>query len=49
MKTDSIVNREMPAIHVSLAEVMSGYSDEPLESTQKSYHHCIDDASFDFE
>ena len=36
LKIDNIVNLDMPAIYISLAEVMSLCSDEPLESTRKS-------------
>ncbi|KAF8807810.1 NAD(P)-binding protein [Phlegmacium glaucopus] len=35
LKTDNIVNFEMPANHISLEEVMSTYSDEPLACIQK--------------
>ena len=35
LKTDNIVNHERPATHISLANVLSSYSDEPLESIQK--------------
>jgi len=34
LKTDNIVNVEMPTKHISLEEVMSTYSDEPLTSIQ---------------